>query len=315
MTAPFYSNPTMGEIALTEVHSDANRIDALLHQDVSDVRAILVGHSHYDHAMDVPFLSSRKVSGATVVGNDALGKLLAPIRTSLPGGIVSLEHRDACADPGYDVRDSRFRVRAIPSEHSAQIGKNLLYGLITFPKVALWRGEPFDPGVALPTRVGAWPAGTTLAFVIDLLEAGTDDVAFRIYYQDSPTRQPVGYPPTCLSGRPVDLAVLCVGGASELPRFPGDIVRTIRPRFVLGAHWEDFFNPREIPVQRGRTVRERIGLLPGVKPSRFLKVVGKELPPGGQAVVPCPDAVTYFTRLHGTWTIAATDAEWTTPRR
>ncbi|PYQ14855.1 MAG: hypothetical protein DMF80_11350 [Acidobacteria bacterium] len=314
MTGPFYSNPTVAELALSEIHSDRERVDALLHEDVADARAILVGHSHYDHAMDVPFVALRKATKATVLGNDALVKLLAPIASALPAGLASLERRDACADPAYVVSDSRFRVWAIRSEHSPQIGKRLLGDIVNVPKVTLWRGEPLQPLAALPSRVGEWPAGTTLAFVIDLLEAGTDEVAFRIYYQDSPTRQPVGYPPPCLPGRPVDLAILCVGGATELPHFPGDIVRTLHPGFVLGIHWEDFFEPRPLPLPGAKDVREKIKLLPGVSRSGFLRAVRRALPPGARAAFPCPEAATTFSRTGSAWSIAASDARWSAPK-
>ena len=36
MTAPLYSNPTIGEIALSEIHTDRQRIDALMRQDLHE---------------------------------------------------------------------------------------------------------------------------------------------------------------------------------------------------------------------------------------------------------------------------------------
>ena len=83
LTAPLYSNPTVGEMALSEIHADPQLIDALLRQDVSDVKAILVGHSHYDHLMDVPYVALHRAKEADILGNEAMVKVLHPIRDAL----------------------------------------------------------------------------------------------------------------------------------------------------------------------------------------------------------------------------------------
>jgi hypothetical protein len=308
MTAPLYSNPTVLEVAMSEIHPDRQRIDALLPRDVSDVRAILSGHSHYDHLMDVPYVALHKAKGADIVGNDALTKLLAPIAGDLgartpANRLVSLEHEDPCG-PGHQVAGTQFRIRAIPSEHSPQAGRRLLGGLAHLPSITLWRGEPEHALQHLPRRAGDWPAGRTLAYVIDLLEPGTGAIAFRIYYQDSPTRRPFGYPPRCvLDERAVDLAVLTLGGATELPDFPRDIVGEMQPRYVIGVHWEDFFTPRQLPLPGGPSRREEYLLAPGVNRSRFLAHVRRALSPGGEAFLPCPGDVTVFVRDGTTWRI------------
>ena len=41
-------------------------------------QAILAGHSHYDHLMDLPYITSRYAPQATVYGNDTMVNLLAP---------------------------------------------------------------------------------------------------------------------------------------------------------------------------------------------------------------------------------------------
>ena len=319
MTAPMYSNPSAPEVALSDIHSDVERVDALLRENLNDTRAILVGHSHYDHAMDVPFVALNRARSADVVGNSALKKILAPIDDDLlgkapPTKVVSLEGQDACSQ-SHRIVGTRFAVRAIHSEHSPQAGPGLVRHLLDVPELTLWRGEPLDPLAVLPTRAGGWPAGTTLAFLIDVLEPDRDDVAFRIYYQDSPTRTGIGYPPSCLAGRPVDLAILTVAGSSELPRFPTDIVGAVKPRFVMGVHWEDFFVPRQIPVEGFASPPESIRLAPGVSLSRFLQRVTAAQPRGGQASTPCPDETTYFVRGGSSWSIAQTSAGWSDPKR
>src|SRR5207253_1938811 len=144
MTAPLYSNPTVGEMALSEIHADRQLINELMRHDVSGVAAILSGHSHYDHLMEVPYIALNRAPKADVVGNDAMLKLLRPIKKELearmpPNHLVSLERRN-----NYDVPNAPIRVRAVLSEHSPQIGPRLisrtarlLSWLIPLPEVTL----------------------------------------------------------------------------------------------------------------------------------------------------------------------------------
>jgi hypothetical protein len=320
MTATLYSNPTIGELALSEIHADRQRIDGLLREeqhDLTGVRAILSGHSHYDHLMEVPYLALDRAENADVIGNNSMVKLLDPIAAKLsPRQLVSLEDPPA---GGHLVPGTRIRIRSIVSQHSPQVGPRLqgqtarvLAWLFPLPDVSLWRGEVDLPAGRLPSRVGEWPGGTALAFVIELLQPATDDVAFRIYYQDSPTVPPYGYPPQ--SADAYDLAILCMGGATEYREFPRDIVTRLAPRYVMGVHWEDFFNPRKLGDRKQTGVREQIHYAPGVDEKDFLKAVRDAQPFAGQAIVPCPDKTTVFTRTGGAWTIPDSDPDWSKPK-
>ena len=60
MTAPFFSNPGVFRVGVGRISPDPARIDAAVEKILAeggrldDVQAILVGHAHYDHLMDVP---------------------------------------------------------------------------------------------------------------------------------------------------------------------------------------------------------------------------------------------------------------------
>jgi hypothetical protein len=315
MAAPLYSNPTIGEIALSEIHTDRQRIDALMRQDLTGVRAIFSGHAHYDHLMDVPYVALHKARDADLVGNNAMVKLLEPIRGRLEPRqkLISLESPNP---PIYDVRGAPIRIRSVASLHSPQMGPHLVGWLgrllINFPRVTLWRGEDEDPAKELPVRAGNWTAGTTQAFVIELLDAG-GAVAFRIYYQDSPTVAPYGYPDWPNNPNRYDLAILCLGGATEYKAFPRDVVRYLAPAYVMGIHWENFFDPRPLPSPGATGVKERIHYAPGVKEGKFLGKVRDAQPAGGRAIVPCPDQVATFRKEAGGWRLVD-DKGWSKPR-
>jgi hypothetical protein len=342
MTPPLYSNPTMGEVALSELYPDGERIDRLLHYKVDDLSAIIVGHSHYDHAMDIPYIALRRASKAWIYGSETLVNILEPLSDSIT--LKNAEERALCkvvnpfVDPcptgsvpcagnhSFDIPEGvtpKFRIWPIVSEHSAPFGPGLLkLPFVKFDPVVGWRGQLLAPAKSIPTRAGDWTGGTILAYVIDLLDSNGNP-AFRTYYQDSPTRKPVGYPPACLvDQKPIDLALLCVGGASEKPiagQFPKDIVEAIKPRYVIGEHWEDLFNPRVLPLPRKpdeQYVLEKIRHAPGADPKQFIKDVKGALPSGGRVTIPCWEDVAYFiSDGAGGWILdKKTVGSWTDPK-
>lgn len=328
MTAPLYSNPSLGEIATQAIHTDHRLVDALLPES-SHVEAILSGHSHFDHLMDVPYVAVTHARAAKVYGNDDMTRLLASLAGpggDLEGRLVSLEGRardgveplrclDECAGAvAYERISERVRVWPILSEHSSQF-QVPLPGL---PPTHLWRGRLLGPAPALPQSAGEWVEGTTLAYLIDFMDRSGTQVALRVYYQDSGSRNPYGFPPECLlRQRKVDLALLTVGGAPWVPGHPQEIVAALSPSLVMAGHWEDFFNPRELPLPTGRCAPadkccETIRGIPLQDPTGFARRLRSALPAEAQYVVPCPDG---WARLvqprEGVWRLAASSDTWT----
>jgi hypothetical protein len=337
MTAPLYSNPTFGEIATQAVATDQRLVDALLDRQLgknpADVAGILAGHSHYDHLMDVPYVAVRWATGADLYGNDAMVKLLDSLRPALKGRrLVSLEakardleaHRcrseAQCPDglvDGFEAIGDYIRVWPILSEHSSQfripvpfIAKSLL------PPAHLWRGDLLEARKDLPSRPSEWVEGTALAYVIDFLDRPGGQIAFRIYYQDSGSRDPFGFPSSCLlKNRPVDLALLCLGGSENLKAHPTEIVKWLRPRFAIASHWEDFFNPRTLPLPEkpctpANPRGERINGIPLGKPEAFMKKLRAAMPSGSSTSWPCPDTATTFEPGSAGWTVKASTTDW-----
>jgi beta-lactamase family protein len=310
LIGPFFTNPTIGELATQDIYSDGARIQAFLPRSAERARAIVVGHAHYDHLMDVPYIAVKIATRATIYANDAAGKVLAPFAPELAAPrVVSVETRPAGACPPpdqpcpIDVPGAALRLWPIRSEHSAQFkGKWPMQGVV--PPFTLWRGEPLKPLTSPPSRAGQWPEGTTFAYLIDVLEGGRP--VFRIYYQDSGTRAPIGHPPDIvLREKKVDLALICVGGYFTLKDHPQGILRAISPDFVIASHWEDFFSPRTIPVPGAAPGPEKIRVLPNHSTRTFMRRVHGALEPAARACLGCPGLETRFLpKGNGSWTIA-----------
>jgi len=239
VTAPFVSNPSKLAIYLPS-HPNTARIDAMI-PVLPELRTMLIGHSHYDHAMDVPHVLETRAPRATLYGSKTVKHLLGETVghdrvvdvTDTSKGMRAAEG----ATPGVWVTPPGTAVRFMPlaSSHAPH-----LFG---FVKMVWWGRLTTDvPKGQLPSVPGAWPEGETLAFLIDFLRPD-GSVEFRVYYQDSASESGKGIVPTLAppDDVPVDVAILCVAGFAQVRRNPEHILENVRPRYVVGGHWEDFF--------------------------------------------------------------------------
>ena len=70
LAAPFFSNPGLLRTGLRSIRSATVLVDRYMSRyDVTGARAILVGHAHYDHLMDVPRVARSHAPNARIVGN------------------------------------------------------------------------------------------------------------------------------------------------------------------------------------------------------------------------------------------------------
>lgn len=288
LTAPFYSNPGLLEVGLERVHADPDRIAAHL-PDVADVPAILVGHGHYDHLMDVPWILEHRAPRAVVLGNRTVAHQLAPFgfgRTVLEEGTdgalrvdgearASGGSRVAVVDgaAGTPTRPGRWirvadgvRVMALVSDHAPHVAG-----------VTLYSGRRTRDMREPPASADQWLAGQTLAWLVDLLEPD-GSVAFRIYYQDAAGAAPWGFVPPLGDGVAIDVALLVPATYSGAAWHPEAILENTSPRHVLLGHWEDFFEPPSRPP----------GPVPFTLLPDFVARLARALPEGAGYGVPVP---------------------------
>jgi hypothetical protein len=274
LTPPMYSNPALSTVLAGVVLSDHAAIDRFLDPaDIENTKAILVGHAHYDHLIDVPYIFT-KTPEAFIFGNVDMKRLLAafaPDRSpSCPTSTVALPavprdrviavndpandrvdyrncaEREGHCDGAWDGRSgewiavpsSRVRVRALCSAHPDQ-----------FLFFHLGVGCVDEDQCSPPTSASAWREGSTVAYLIDFLDDEERPI-FRLYYQDAPTNGPVGYPHAdLLAEKRIDVAMLCVGNYDQVTDQPQSTIAALNPRYVIAGHWESFFRAPDEPVQ------------------------------------------------------------------
>jgi len=288
LTAPFFSNPSILRVAFGEIKPLPEQIDRFLDrkdkEELAGATAVLVGHAHYDHLMDVPYIKKKYLPLAKIYGSDTMKNTLAGDRTLNADDVVSVEHGawsvPAPGQPEQPVRwwpdnPRRLRFMALKSEHAP-----IIWGLKFF------EGVYREPLQELPTSAWGWREGQTLAYLIDFLSADGKTVEFRVHYQDAASTAPLGFPPRFSEPpdqRRVDLAIVCMPGFDQVEMYPDEIIRRLQPRSVVIIHWENFF---------ARLPDDSSGLrvVPTVNAERFLARLQAVLPKDASFKLPAPGA-------------------------
>ncbi|HEY2374929.1 MAG TPA: MBL fold metallo-hydrolase [Gemmatimonadaceae bacterium] len=284
MTAPSFSHPALMAVAtpLWPIHSDSAAVDRELRRylgpslaPLANVHAILVGHSHYDHLMDVPLVARRYTPRATIYGTLTTKRILmgdASMRAH-PSRIDSLFPTDSVVATAWHVGrwiyspSRRMRFMAVHSSHAPN------WWFITMA-----RCHAAHDRTSLPRTAWGWCLGEPVSYVIDLLDDSSHPM-FRIFYQDAAT-QPldVTLPPFTGNDRhSVDVAIVCAGNFKKVPDYPTLLLAALRPKYAILGHWEDFFHDqgdapspvrltdtKELASRLDRLGRERwVTLVPG----------------------------------------------------
>lgn len=246
LTAPLFSNPSLWRAGFSTIDADTAAIAEGLARfgapDVSDVAAILSGHAHYDHLMDVPWIAGRLARDARIVVNTTGARTLAPLLERWD--IRPSRVRDVSADAADVNGGGRWiplgpdlRLLPLRSDHAPH-----------FAGMTLYDGERTRDMPRPPAAADEWLEGQTLAFLLEVLDP-EGGVALRIYVQDAVAREPWGFVPAGTDS--VDVAILVPATYAEVDWHPEAVLENTRARHVLLGHWENFFvapSPDPAPV-------------------------------------------------------------------
>jgi L-ascorbate metabolism protein UlaG (beta-lactamase superfamily) len=199
---------------------DAAMLDRYCEID-EPVTGVLVGHTHFDHAVDAPAVARRFDCNA--YGSASLAHLMR--LHGLGAQAVEVEPRRA-----YEL--GPFVVRFVPSRHS---------------KLILGRRVPFDGEFTCDHLDGLCPSayrcGQVWGIRIDV--AGTS-----LYHQGS-----ADLDDEALGMEPVDLFLAGVAGRSVTPRYWERVLPKLDPRVVIPTHYDNFFRPLGLKLDFVRNVK------------------------------------------------------------
>lgn len=214
---PYLTRASLSRCAVGSIAPD----HAAIERHVRRADAIVCGHTHFDHVLDVPAIARR--TSARVFGSTSCAHLCRA--AGVPEGqIVDVQAMAGRGEARADV--GPFELSFIPSAHSP-----LLLGRVPFP------GDIADCD-EVPLRAARYRCGAVFSVLVrvagrSILHVGSANVDD----EHGP------------AAREVDLLLMCTAGWTTTERFVPRILRLVTPGAILLSHWDDFFRPLELAVR------------------------------------------------------------------
>jgi L-ascorbate metabolism protein UlaG (beta-lactamase superfamily) len=206
---PYLSRVPFGDILRRKpTLPDPAALDRFVHAP-GEVAGVLVGHTHFDHAVDAPAIARR--FGCKAYGSDSLLTLM---------GLHGLGEQTVEVEPYTTYELGPFAVSFTPSVHS-----KLLLGLAV----------PYDGDLTCEhldaLTPGAYRCGQVWGITIEV--AGV-----RFYHQGS-----ANLIDDAVRERGVDVFLAGVAGRSFTDDYWRRILAKLEPRVIVPTHYDNFFRP------------------------------------------------------------------------
>ncbi|HEY3828914.1 MAG TPA: MBL fold metallo-hydrolase [Solirubrobacteraceae bacterium] len=209
-----YIDPYLSRVPLASVIRRRPALaDPALHErflrSPGRVVGVLVGHTHFDHAIDVPAIARRYECAA--YGSSSLVRLMR---------LHGLAERAVEVQPEHRYELGPFVVTFVPSLHS---------------KLLLGFAVPFDGELTCEHLDALTPSAYRCGQVwgIHIEVAG-----MSFYHQGS-----ANLIDEALRHSEVDVFLAGIAGRSFTPDYWERILRRLQPRTVVASHFDDFFRP------------------------------------------------------------------------
>lgn len=200
----------------------------LIKRLIPNANDVLIGHAHHDHILDGPDLC--KQTGARLIGSSST--MQVGIAAGLPPEqLVSTDGRE-------DIASGSWTVRGFPSRH----GK--IFGRIPFP------GDLSAPP-PWPPRMHQLRHGLVLNWLVDTGK-------LKVMHIDS-----ADFIDEELQGHACDIVCLCAIGRQSRPNYVRDVVKHLKPRWIIPCHWDTMITP----------IESEPDLLPGVDLPGFIEEI------------------------------------------
>jgi len=209
---PYVTRLTMSQLALRRVVPPSSEA---MGRWIDKADAVLVGHTHFDHALDVPGIA--KKTGCNVYGSKSLENLMGLYGLGAQAVVVE-------AHKPYEV--GPFKFHFVPSIHSKlQLGLGIPYaGELTCDHV-----DHLTPQ--------AYKCGQVWGLCIEV-------AGIRIYHQGS-----ADLLENEIKDRDVDIFLCGISGRRFTPNYIARIVKALAPKTIVPTHYDNFFRPLEAQAE------------------------------------------------------------------
>ncbi|MEX0810813.1 MAG: hypothetical protein WD048_01270 [Chitinophagales bacterium] len=241
LTDPFISNPVSKKVVFGKIATDTSIVDSFIAAvDLKKTRMVSIGHAHYDHLMDWPYMSNFVEPDKVVfAGSETAVNTVAAYNQKLAKVQKVNDLMGNIEQPGqwiYSI-DSSMRLMAFEAEHPSH-----------FMGITLYSGHYHEALEEAPVKAKRWKMGQPLSYLVDFLDEGK--IQYRIFIQTSNGEKPAGYfPKEMLINHPVDIAFLSIALKGKKIRELEEMVNYIEPQLVFLGHWENFMQEKTAPVR------------------------------------------------------------------
>lgn len=207
----FFSRPDLMSLSLGKISPDMTRIKkGLLRGNVRSLEAVLVAHSHHDHAMDAPIVASLR--GGDLVGSSSLNTMTA--------GYTGVNPKVTVVHGGETLKYGPYEVTVFRSPHAP---------------CALYMGSIVAP-VTPPVRASAYQAGENFSYLVKHMDQ-------RILVHPSANFESGMY-----EGTRADVVLLGIGtlgwhDKAFIDAYWENVVVATGAKLVVPIHWDDFTRP------------------------------------------------------------------------
>ena len=216
LTDGFFTRPDWKTVLTRRIMPDSERIaTSLARAGITRLAAVIVSHSHYDHAMDSPEVARR--TGAVLVGSESTANIAR--------GWKLAENRIRIVRNGDRIELGRFQVIFIQTRH---VPTGFTGGEIRVPLVP-------------PVRANRYREGTSFSVLI------------KHHGKSLLVQSTAGFVEGALRGQKADVVFLGIGalgkqGEAYRQTYWHETVQTVGALRVIPIHWDDFTRPLNQPL-------------------------------------------------------------------
>lgn len=215
----FFSRYSLLRVGMSKIKTNQKQINALfLDGQLGNLKAVFTAHSHYDHAMDVGYISNK--SGAVIYGSSSTLNIARGENVSEDKLI------DFTKDSMFQI--GRFLIEVIPSKHSV-------------PK---WYnddlGEEIGKPLVQPVKFTKYKEGGAFDF---LIHHGNKSILIRPSFSTIEGQW---------RNKQADYLFLGITGMDDVAdsikgKFYDENVTALKPKMLIPVHHDDFFRPIHKP--------------------------------------------------------------------
>lgn len=216
MTDGFFSRPDYLRLVLGVSPNEGRINKALAAGKITSLDALLVAHSHHDHAMDAGVVA--KKTGAIVIGTRSVANIA--VGSGLPAS------RTKTVVGGETIELGKFKVHVVSSPHAA------------YP---VFSGEITSP-LKTPSGIVKYKEGGNFSYLIQHPQG-------RVLVHAS-----ANYRPGMYSGMRADVVFLGIGLLGKqsdafIRDYWQEVVQTTGAKIVVPVHWDDFTVSLDRPLR------------------------------------------------------------------